>query len=94
MHPVAKVGAWLVLHPIAALPCLNFGVMAFGSKFRGSSRDFGLTSNLTLPVATNVHPAGGFMPEEGRRNKRKTHARFTIDQVSEPAVKVGIMIYT
>lgn len=55
------------------------------------SRDFGLSSNLTLPVIAlqNDLVQGGFMPEENsKKGKGKKHARFAIDQHQESGDKV------
>lgn len=49
--------------------------MAFGSR---GHKDFGLTTNMTLPMVA-IEPDPNAMPEE-KKAKRKKHARFALDQ--------------
>ena len=57
----------------------------------GEQKNFGLSTNLTLPIV-NIEPdpnakPGGFMPEE-KRGKRKKHATFAIPTEQENEVRI------
>lgn len=66
--------------------------MAFGIGSRGY-KDFGLSSNLTLPISNSaiepdpkVLAENAYMPGEGPGKKKKKHATFALDGSQE---KVG-----
>jgi hypothetical protein len=61
---------------------------ALGVGTRGY-KDFGLSTNLTLPIANSsiepdpkVMAQNAYMPEEGYKESKK-HARFALDQSGE-----------
>ncbi len=54
--------------------------MALGSR---EQKNFGLSTNLTLPIVNiEPDPNSNLMPEE-KRGKRKKHATFALDQENE-----------
>ena len=67
--------------------------LAFGHK---GQKDFGLTTNMTLPISgSSIEPnpkvlaENAFMPAEERPHKRKKKARFALDQ--EQVAPAGIV---